>query len=112
MPRQVLTPPPVDFANEVAAGVFAGQQPTDGYQVQIVGVERGKSESSVVYQVKSPPKDALVAQVLTQPFMLSSLSSAGWPHLPYRRLRCRVRPYTNCERSLCRIMAARDRASV
>ena len=73
------SPPPVDFATELVVGIFAGQRPTSGYQVQVVTVERVGAETSVIYQIKSPPKDALVAQVLTQPFHLIRLPRLGLP---------------------------------
>jgi hypothetical protein len=72
-------PPPVDFARELVVGIFAGQRPTSGYQVQVVRVERGETMISVVYQVTGPPADAMVAQVLTQPFLLITLPRLGLP---------------------------------
>ena len=72
-------PPPIDFATEFVVGVFLGQQPTAGYQVQVVRVEEGDSEVRVIYQVHNPPPEALVAQVLTQPFHLIRMPRLGLP---------------------------------
>src|SRR4030095_13647772 len=33
-------PPAVDFESELVVGVFAGQQPTAGYRIEIVRIER------------------------------------------------------------------------
>jgi hypothetical protein len=78
-------PPPVDFATDLVVGIFAGQRPTSGYQVEIVRVERGGTGIHVIYQIKSPPKDALVAQVLTQPFHLIRLPQLNLP-IQFKRL--------------------------
>lgn len=72
-------PPPVDFAMEVVIGIFAGQRPTAGHEVQIVAIERGVAEVIVVYQVREPRSGALVAQMLTYPFHLVRLPRQGVP---------------------------------
>ncbi len=70
-------PPPIDFATELVVGIFLGQQPTAGYQVEVVQVEAGDTEVHVIYQVQMPPPDAVVAQVLTQPFHLIRMPRVG-----------------------------------
>ena len=70
-------PPTVDFESELVVGVFAGQQPTAGYQVEIVRIEPEGGRLLVVYRIESPAKDAMVAQVLTQPFHLVRLRKVG-----------------------------------
>ncbi len=77
--------PPVDFAKHLVVGIFAGQQPTSGYRVDIVSVERERGGISVIYQVESPAKDAMVAQVLTQPFHFIRLPRLGLP-IRFKRL--------------------------
>ena len=72
-------PPPIDFTKELVVGVFAGQLPTAGYRVEIVRVERESGGLSIVYRIESPAKDAMVAQVLTQPFHLVRLPRLGLP---------------------------------
>jgi len=74
-----IPPPPADFAREIVVGVFAGQQPTAGYQVEIVSVDREPAEMVVRYRIEGPPSDALVAQTLTQPFHLVRLARLGLP---------------------------------
>src|SRR5262249_31910167 len=69
--------PPIDFATDLVVGIFLGQQPTAGYQVQVVRVEEGDSEVRIIYQVHNPPPDAGVAQVLTQPFHLIRIPRLG-----------------------------------
>jgi len=78
-------PPPVDFATDLVVGIFAGQRPTAGYQVEIMRVERGGTGIHVIYQIKSPSKDALVAQMLTQPFHLIRLPRLNLP-IQFKRL--------------------------
>src|SRR5574341_854685 len=69
--------PCVDFATHLVVGIFAGQRPTSGYRVQIVSVEREHAQITVIYQIEGPAKDAIVAQVLTQPFLLIRLTRLG-----------------------------------
>lgn len=71
--------PSVDFATQVVVGIFAGERPTAGYQVQIVNVELERTRINVTYEVKTPQKDALVAQILTQPFHLIRLPRLNLP---------------------------------
>jgi PrcB C-terminal len=73
------SPPPIDFAIELIVGIFLGQQPTAGYQVQVIRVERRDTEVRIIYQVNRPPPDALVAQVQTQPFQLISVPRVELP---------------------------------
>ena len=69
-------PPSVDFATEVVVGVLAGER---GYEVDIVAIERHSTETTVVYRVTDPPKDASVAEMLTARFHLARLSRQGLP---------------------------------
>ena len=71
--------PAVDFTSELVVGVFAGQQASAGYQIEIVRIERESSGLIVVYRIESPAKDAMVAQVLTQPFHFVRLRKLGLP---------------------------------
>ena len=72
-------PPPIDFTKELVAGVFVGQRPTAGYQVEIVRVERENGVLTIVYRIEDPPKDSMVAQVLSQPFHLVRLPGPALP---------------------------------
>lgn len=74
-----VSPARADFTREIVVGVFAGQQLTAGYQVEIVSVDRQPAELVVSYQIKRPPADALVGQMLTQPFHLVRLPRLGLP---------------------------------
>ncbi|NJD69894.1 MAG: hypothetical protein C3F12_08915 [Candidatus Methylomirabilota bacterium] len=78
-------PPLVDFATDLVAGIFAGQRPTAGYQVEIVRIDRNRAGIHVIYQIKNPPKDAVVAQVFTQPFHLIRLPRLNLP-IQFKRL--------------------------
>jgi len=74
------TPPPsVDFATEVVVGVLAGERPGTGYEVDIIAIERHSAETTVVYRVTDPPKDALAVEMLTSPFHLARLPRQDLP---------------------------------
>src|SRR5262249_54965084 len=71
---------PIAFhSTELVVGLFLGQQPTAGYRAQVVRLEVGDSEVRVICQVHNPPPDAVVAQVLTQPFHLIRMPRLGLP---------------------------------
>lgn len=66
-------PPEVDFSAEMVAGIFLGEKSTGGYIVEISTVELDGSNMRLYYREKSPAPDAMVTQVLTQPFHLIKL---------------------------------------
>jgi len=57
----------------MVAGVFSGEKSTGGYEVEITRAERKDSRLYLYYLEKSPPPDAIVTQVLTQPYHLVKL---------------------------------------
>ena len=61
-------PSTIDFEKEIVIGLFLGDKPTGGYDVQISRVERNNNALTIYYQEKSPPLGAVVTQALTQPF--------------------------------------------
>jgi len=67
-------PPSVDFDREMVVGVFAGEKPTGGYDVEIINAEQTDSAVTVHYREKSPPPGSIVTQALTQPFHLIRLA--------------------------------------
>lgn len=75
-------PPPrpyVDFSTEMVVGVFLGEKSTGGYSVEITKAERSNSNLYIYYREKSPPRDAIVTQALTQPYYLARLAKYDNP---------------------------------
>jgi hypothetical protein len=67
------TAPPVDFGSEMVVGIFAGSRNTAGYSLEIVSVQEEPTPSRALvvrYREKQPPPAAVVAQVLTSPYVL------------------------------------------
>lgn len=60
--------PPVDFTRSIVVAVFLGTRPTAGFSVEITAVKAEGSRAVVEYRERRPPRDALVAQILTAPF--------------------------------------------
>jgi len=60
--------PRVDFTQSIVVGVFVGSRPTAGFTVEITSVKTEGNRTIVEYLERQPPRDALVAQVLTSPF--------------------------------------------
>ncbi len=63
-----VDPPAVDFARSMVVAVFLGSRPTAGYSVEIVRIEQQADAIVVTWRERRPGRDAIVAQVLTQPF--------------------------------------------
>jgi hypothetical protein len=64
----VDTPPRVDFRKNTVVVVFAGERPTGGWSVRVTGVDKRGSSCAVRYEVKGPPRGAMVTQVITHPY--------------------------------------------
>lgn len=60
--------PAVDFSTRMLIAVFAGEKATGGYAITIYKVaEEGKTITVHFHEI-SPPPDAIVVQVITQPY--------------------------------------------
>jgi hypothetical protein len=66
-------PPVVDFATEMVVGVFLGEKPRGGYEIEIKSAELKDSVLYVYYVEKSPSPGGVAIQALTQPFHLVKL---------------------------------------
>lgn len=60
--------PAVDFTQSIVVGVFLGSRPTAGFSVEIAAVREEAGRTVVEYVERRPPRDELVAQILTSPF--------------------------------------------
>lgn len=65
--------PEVDFTTCMVAAAFAGERPTPGYGINIVGPRREGSSLAVVVDEVQPPRDAIAAQLIVTPFHIVSL---------------------------------------
>jgi hypothetical protein len=66
--------PSVDFTQSIVVAVFLGTRPTAGFAVEIRAVKTEGSGAVVEYRERRPPRDALVAQMLTAPFHIVRLA--------------------------------------
>ena len=62
--------PEVDFSKDMVVGIFLGSKPSEGYDVEIVGVRMEGKDLIVEYAQKQPGRGTLAAQILTEPFHL------------------------------------------
>ena len=60
----------VDFAKQTVIAVYAGEKSTAGYTVRVTGVEKSGSGCVVQHEVVPPPKNAMLAQVITYPYVV------------------------------------------
>jgi hypothetical protein len=66
--------PPLDFTQSIVVAVFLGTRPTSGFAVEIAAVRTEGNRVVVEYREQRPPRDALLAQVLTSPFHIVRLA--------------------------------------
>jgi hypothetical protein len=69
--------PAVDFAKEMAVGVFLGSRNTAGFSVEIVSATVEQGTLVVRYRQQAPSPDAITAQVITMPFHLVAMPKAS-----------------------------------
>lgn len=74
-----IAAPAVDFSTDVVIGIFGGERPTAGYEIDVLAIEREAADVVVAYQVKGPRRGAMVAQVITSPFQLVRVPRQGLP---------------------------------
>jgi hypothetical protein len=60
----------VDFARHSVVAVFAGEKPTSGYSVRVTAIEKDGEACVVGWRVVEPPKDASVAQMISNPYVV------------------------------------------
>ncbi|MBD3271443.1 MAG: protease complex subunit PrcB family protein [Elusimicrobia bacterium] len=73
------SPPKVNFKRMMAAAVFLGQKPSSGYTVKITAIKRLPEKIIVHYRENSPPRDAMLLQVITQPFHIKLIEYSDKP---------------------------------
>ena len=79
--------PVVDFAKSMVVGIFLGSKPSDGHDVEIVGVRTQEKDLVVEYVQKQPGRGTLAAQILTEPYHLVSVAKHPGP---VRFCTCRI----------------------
>lgn len=62
--------PSVDFAKEAAVFLLAGSKPTGGHSIEVRGAYVEGDVLVVDASVKPPPRDAIVTQVITSPYVV------------------------------------------
>lgn len=72
-------PPVVDFNTKMVVGVFLGSKPSDGYEVEFVGVRTLENDLIVEYVQKQPGRGTLAAQILTEPYHLVAVAKHPGP---------------------------------
>ena len=78
--------PTVDFNKEIVVGVFLGDKPTGGYQVEILRAERSDGTLLIYFDEQAPGTGAMVIQVITQPFHIVRVAANGIGAVGFRRV--------------------------
>jgi len=79
-------PPTIDFGKEIVVGLFLGEKPTGGYDVQISRAEQTNDGLTIYYREKSPPPGGMVTQALTQPFHIVRIIGEVHSEVIFRRV--------------------------
>lgn len=79
--QQVEQPPPrsLDLAREMAVVIFLGSKSTAGYSAEVRWIEERNGKLIVNYQEQSPAPGAMVAQVLTSPWVIAIVARSDLP---------------------------------
>ena len=78
--------PVVDFTKETVVGVFLGEKPTGGYDIEIVRAERIDGTLLISFAEKGPQAGAILTQALTQPFHIVRVAINGTGAVGFRRV--------------------------
>jgi uncharacterized membrane protein len=60
--------PPVDFGTEMVVAAFAGERPTPGHGIEIVGARRESASLAVNVSEVQPPRGMIAPQLIVSPF--------------------------------------------
>jgi hypothetical protein len=66
--------PAVDFTKNMVVGIFLGTKPSDGHEVEVVGVRTQGKDLIVEYVQKQPGRGTMAAQILTEPYHLVAVA--------------------------------------
>ena len=77
--------PVVDFEKHIIVELFLGDKPTGGYEAEIIRAELSNADLVILYREKSPSKQAVVIQSLTQPFHIVQVTGAVNSGVIFRR---------------------------
>jgi len=66
-------PPDVDFATEMVVAAFAGERPTPGHAIEIVGARRESASLAISVSEVQPPHGMIAAQLIVSPFHIATL---------------------------------------
>ena len=69
--------PAIDFDSDIVLMVFMGQKPTAGSSIELVSARLETQTLQITVELISPPADAVSAQVITQPYLISRAPRAG-----------------------------------
>ena len=70
------TAPSVDFSSSIVAAAFAGERPSAGYGIDIVGAVEEEGGTRLLVEDRAPAAGTANAQILTSPFHIVSLALA------------------------------------
>jgi hypothetical protein len=72
-------PPAIDFSHEMLIAVFGGTQATAGYRWTLQNLSEENGSLAVHLRFDRPGADCVVAQVLTQPYLLVKTERSSLP---------------------------------
>jgi hypothetical protein len=73
--------PSVDFTQSIVIFVSAGEKPTAGFSVELVGVRRIKDTLEVEVLLLEPAEGSFQAQVITHPYLIVTTPRADYERI-------------------------------
>lgn len=71
--------PTIDFEKNIVVALFAGEQPTTGYDLSVSGIEDSASARTVHVVLNKPAPSCLTGQIITQPYLVLEVSKTDLP---------------------------------
>jgi hypothetical protein len=78
-------PPAIDFTNETAVFLFAGQRPTGGYSVSVKGVRVEGTTLVIDGGVQTPPPGGMSTQAITSPYAVIAVAHRDFTNVRWNR---------------------------
>jgi hypothetical protein len=79
IPHPGETSPAVDFTKDAVVILNAGEKPSAGYSIHVTRLEEKTDQLVIHYKVDAPAPDAMVAAMITHPWVLQIIPKPSKP---------------------------------
>ena len=75
----------IDFSKSTVVAIYAGDEPSGGFQIAINDIRTEADAVHVNYKVTPPPADETTITVMTQPYVLKAIPRTDLPVVFHRQ---------------------------